>query len=250
VTLFDTARAYTPPGVSGYGERALADALRRHPGGDAALVVTKGGHLRLPDGTFVVDARPTTLRRHLLEARARLQREPVDAFLLHWPDPHVDLVESVQALADLRREGLVRLVGVCNVDVGQLARAHHAAPLDLVQNPWSVLAGGDEDVVAFCDRNDIGYLGYSPFGGTTGAGRLGRLDARLAPLLERHAATMHELALAWLLHTRPEIVPVVGAGRPSSARAAARAAALRLDPDDLQCLGRVLGPDRAGQHHG
>jgi aryl-alcohol dehydrogenase-like predicted oxidoreductase len=250
VTLFDTARAYTPPGVDAYGERVLAGALCQHPNGGAAVVVTKGGHMRLPDGSFVVDARPATLRRHCLEAMTRLRRDPLDAFLLHWPDPQVDLVESVQALADLRREGLARLVGVCNVDVRQLRRAQHAAPIDLVQNPWSVLAGGDEDVVAFCGQHDIGYLGYSPFGGTAGASRLAHLDGQLAPLAERHAATVHELALAWLLHTRPEILPVVGAGRPSTARAAARAGALRLDAGDLQRLDAALVPDRIGQRDG
>jgi aryl-alcohol dehydrogenase-like predicted oxidoreductase len=249
ITVFDTARAYTPPGVTSHSERLLAAVLRQHSLGTEAVVLTKGGHERLPDGTFAVDGRPEVLRTHCVDALASLGRDRLDAFLLHWPDPGVPLRESVDALAELRREGLARLIGLCNVDVDQLRTAHAVSPIDVVQNPCSVLGGAD-DVAAFCHEHGISQVGYSPLGGDTGALALARLTPALSELVERYAASVHELALAHLLTTRPDIVPLVGAGRPATVRSAVRAGTLQLDPDDLHRLHEILSGGLIGQHHG
>jgi aryl-alcohol dehydrogenase-like predicted oxidoreductase len=250
ITLFDTARAYTPPGVDAYGERTLAAALREHSAGAEVVVLTKGGHERLADGSFVVDARPEVLRAHCVDALTSLGRDRLDGFLLHWPDPEVPLAESVGALDELRRDGLTHLIGVCNVDLGQLEGAHAVAPIDVVQNPCSALGEGDDEVAAFCRAQGIDQLGYSPLGGTRGAAVLARGAPGLAGLTERYAASVPELVLAHLLHTRPDVVPLVGAGRPETVRSVARAGTLELDPDDLRRIEEVLGASTIGQHHG
>jgi aryl-alcohol dehydrogenase-like predicted oxidoreductase len=246
ITLFDTARAYTPAGRTAHNERVLATALRRHPAGADAVVFTKGGHDRLPDGTFVVDGRPVTLRRHCEEALIALGVERLDAFLLHWPDPDVPLEESVGAIADLRSQGLVRLVGVCNVDLTQLRQAAAAVPLDLVQNPLSALAGGNWDVVDHCRRVGLAHLCYSPLGGSTGARALLSTTAETAEVCARHGASVHEVALAWLLAQGPALVPIVGAGRPESVASAARASTLELDTADLRVLDAVFSTTTSG----
>lgn len=250
ITLFDTARAYTPAGVRAHSERVLADALRQHPAGGDAVVLTKGGHERRPDGTFAVDGCPATLRRHCHDALVSLGRSRLDGFLLHWPDPEVPVGESVAALAELREEGLTRLVGVCNVDVDQLRAAHDAARVDLVQNPYSALTGGDDAVLAFCREHGISHVAYSPLGGTTGTRMLTRRGAGLATVAHRYDASAHELALAWLLASRPGLVPVVGASRPATARAAARACSLALDEDALRELDAAFDPAPIGQLRG
>ena len=246
ITLFDTARAYTPPGVDSRGERVLAAALKQHPEGKHAVVLTKGGHERHSDGSFSIDGRPEVLRRHCTDALVNLGSTCLDAFLLHWPDEQVPITESAAALGDLRAEGLARLVGLCNVDVDQVRAAHDEVGVDLVQNPYSGVTGGDEEVIAFCRENGIGHVAYSPLGGTAGARALGRFESAFAAVAQKYDASAHEAVLAWLLASQPGVVPVVGAGRPGSARAAARAGTIELDNSDLRELGAILGRNRIG----
>jgi len=137
----------------------------------------------------------------------------------------------VRALARLVDEGLVRRVGVANVNRRQLDEALELAPIAAVQVALSVfddsaVRGG---VVERCEDAGVALIAHSPLGGPRRAGRVNRRPD-LLELAEAHGATPAEAALAWLLELSPAIVPIPGARRPETARSAARAAALRLEP--------------------
>ncbi|WP_062347153.1 aldo/keto reductase [Herbidospora yilanensis] len=202
VTLVDTAYAYTPPGTSGgHNESPIARGIA----GRSVTVSTKGGHWRGPGG-FLIDGRPSTLRRHFEESLSRLGA--IGLYFLHWPDPAVPLRESVGELIRLREEGLVERVGVCNVTLDRLRRLEG---IDAVQNRFS------PDIARHCAGHGLEYLVHSPFGGPAGARRIAA-DPVIGEIARDHGVTPHAVALAWLTAQGP-VVPIVGAGRPGSVAA-------------------------------
>jgi len=208
ITVFDTARAY------GENERLLAAALRAAGAASSARIVTKGGMAR-PEGAWVPDGRAKAIRADCETSLAALAGLPIDLYLLHAPDPRTPWGTSVRSLARLADEGLVRRVGLANVNRRRLDEALELAPVAAVQvalSPFDdrALRGG---VVERCEELGLALLAHSPLGGPK---RAGRVDA--------------EETLAWLLGLSPVVIPIPGARRPETARAAAAAAAAAPSP--------------------
>jgi aryl-alcohol dehydrogenase-like predicted oxidoreductase len=256
IGLYDTARAYgRDESDLGHGERLLGAALASHPAGARAIVVTKGGMAR-PDGQWRADGRASTLRADCEASLAALGR-PIDLYLVHAPDPRVRWSTTVRALARLLDDGLVRAIGVSNVNLAQLDEALGLAPLAAVQVGWSLvddlpLRSG---VVARCRERDLLLLAHSPLGGPRRAPRLLGTDA-LAAVAHRHGASTAAVALAALLDGHAGVVALVGARRPAAASDAATAARLALDDADLAALAaafpslRGVAPARAATSDG
>jgi len=224
ITVFDTARSY------GDNEQLVARALRLARATDRARVVTKGGMTRA-GGAWVPDGRAKAIRADCETSLDALGGVKIDLYLLHVPDPRTPWRTSVRALARLVDEGLVRRVGVANVNRHQLDEALELAPIAAVQVALSVfddsaVRGG---VVERCEDAGVAVIAHSPLGGPRRAGRMHRRPD-LLELAEQHGATPAEAALAWLLELSPAIVPIPGARRPETARSAARAADVRLEP--------------------
>jgi aryl-alcohol dehydrogenase-like predicted oxidoreductase len=224
ITLFDTARAY------GGSERLLARALHAHR--TSARIITKGGMTR-SEAAWIPDGRAKAILSDCEASLAALDGLPIDLYLLHAPDPRTPWRTSVRALARLLEEGLVRRVGVANVSRRQLDEALELAPLAAVQVSLSVyddhaIRGG---ILERCAELGIALIAHSPLGGPRRAGRLADRPA-IASLSERRSVSPAQAALAWLLSLSPVVVPIPGATRPETARAAAAAAAIELDAED------------------
>ena len=235
IAVFDTARAY------GDNERLLARALRRCAAEERVRIVTKGGMTRAGGG-WVPDGRAKAIRADCEASLAALDGLAIDLYLVHAPDPRTPWRTSVRALAKLVDEGLVRQVGVSNVNRRQLDEALELAPVAAVQAALSpfddrALRGG---IVERCAERGIAVIAHSPLGGPRRAGRLARIQA-IAEVAEARGATPAEVALAWLLALSPVIVPIPGARRPETARSAAHAARLALDTGDRETLDQALG---------
>jgi aryl-alcohol dehydrogenase-like predicted oxidoreductase/predicted kinase len=239
VTVFDTARSY------GDNERLVARALR---GAEGARLVTKGGMSRA-GGAWIPDGRAKAIRADCEASLEALDGLPIDLYLLHTPDPRTPWRTSIRALARLVDEGLVRRVGVANVNLRLLDEALVLAPIATVQVPLSpfdivALRGG---VVERCSERGVALMAHSPLGGPRRAGRVARHDALVA-VAKAHGATPAQVALAWLLSLSPEVVAIPGARRPETACSAAAAARLILTDDERALLARELGearPERA-----
>jgi aryl-alcohol dehydrogenase-like predicted oxidoreductase len=219
VTVFDTARAY------GENERILAEALHDAPG---ARIVTKGGMTRAGGG-WIPDGRVKAILADCEESLNALGGLSIDTYLVHAPDPRTSWRTTVRALNRLLDEGMVRRVGVANVNRRELDEALELAPIAAVQVALSVLddralRGG---VVTRCEELGIALIAHSPLGGPRRARTLGR-RAELKELASAHGATPAEIALARLLTLAPNVVPIPGATRPETARSVARAARLTL----------------------
>ena len=245
VTVFDTARAYGHGETElGHNERLLARALRDSGAAGSARVVTKGGMTR-PRGGWVPDGRAKAIRRDCEESLEALGGVPIDLYLIHAPDPRTPWPTSVRALARLVDEGMVKRVGLSNVNRGQIDEALDLAPIAAVQVALSVfddraLRGG---VVERCAERGIAVMAHSPLGGPRRAKTIRRRDA-LAAIASAHDTSPEEIALAWLLDASPAIVPIPGARRPETARSAAAAARIALDDADRSSLAAAFGAAR------
>ena len=182
--LIDTADIYGPE----TSELVVAEAL--HPYPEGVVIATKGGITYDPDAGRTRDGRPEYLRRAVERSLGRLRLERIDVYQLHRHDPDVPLEESVGALADLRREGKIRHVGLSNVSVEQLRRAQSVVPIATVQNEYNRGLTTSEEVLRACEADGIGFMPWSPLG--DGYAR--------DPVLE----------LRWLLDRSPVILPIPG----------------------------------------
>lgn len=200
IEFIDTADSYGPD----VSERLIAEAL--HPYPPELVIGTKGGIRRGGPGDWSRDARPERLKEACEGSLRRLRVEAIDLYQLHAPDPKVPFEDSVGALADLQREGKVRLVGLSNVSVGQLEAAREIVEVVSVQNRYSLLDRKHDDVVDRCAEEGIAFLPWSPLA----AGRLAGDGSPLAEGAERKGATTAQLALAWLLARSRTVLPIPG----------------------------------------
>jgi aryl-alcohol dehydrogenase-like predicted oxidoreductase len=241
ITVFDTARAYARDEASlGHNERLVAQALRDRPGAvERARVVTKGG-MRRPEGRWEPDGRARALRADCEASLEALGGVPIDLYLVHAPDPRVPWATTVRALASLLDAGLVRRIGVSNVNLRQLDEALSLAPLAAVEIALGPFAEGPlrGGLVARCIEAGVAVYAHSPLGGTARAPKLAR-DETLARIATRHGVTPQRVALAALADLHPLVIPVAGARRPESARACA--VPVPLDDDDRDALERRFG---------
>ncbi|MGH2993891.1 MAG: aldo/keto reductase [Solirubrobacterales bacterium] len=226
VEFIDTADSYGPE----VSERLIAEALYPYP--DDLVIATKGGFLRSGPGSWEPDGRPEHLRAACEGSLRRLRVDRIDLYQLHRVDPDVPFGESVGAIAELRAEGKVRHVGLSNVDADQLERAREIVPVVSVQNRYNVAEREGEMIIDVCERDGLAFIPFFPLvaGWVTENrgpwGRVARADG----------ATVAQLALAWLLHRSPAMLPIPGTSSVAHLEENIAAAALRLTDDELETL--------------
>ena len=229
VTVIDTARVYTKAGIEGHSESVVRRALAGHPAAGGILVVTKGGHFRRGE-EFLYDGSPEALRQDVQHSLRALGLESLPLYFLHRPDSEVPLAESVGALEQLRQEGLIRRIGVSNVDAAQLAIAEDEADITAVENQLS-LVHPDDPVLA---RTDLLYLAYSTLGALGGPDALVERFPAVGEIADERGTSVARVAIAWALSRGPQVVAIVGASRPETITDSA--AVLDLTPDELARL--------------
>jgi aryl-alcohol dehydrogenase-like predicted oxidoreductase len=226
VNLIDTADSYGP----GISEELIAEAL--HPYPDGLVIATKGGLERSGPGNWHRNAHPDHLREACEGSLRRLRVERIDLYQLHAVDPQIPLAESLGELNALQNEGKIRHVGVSNVDEDQLATARELSTIVSVQNRYNINDRGSEDVLLVCERDGLGFLPWFPLGA-------GSVDEHgpLADVASRHGASPMQIALAWLLHKSPAMLPIPGTSSLDHLEENIAAASIELSDDDLAALG-------------
>jgi pyridoxine 4-dehydrogenase len=226
VNFIDTAYAYGPE----VSERLIGETLAPYP--DDLVVATKTGLQRSGPNQWHPDARPDTIRRECERSLELLRTETIDLYQLHRPDPGVPLEESLGTMADLQREGKVRMIGVSNVNAEELRRAQAVTTIASVQNRASLGDRSSDDILAICERDGIAFLPWAPLdnGDLTSATALSGIAAE-------HGATASQVALAWLLARSPAMVPIPGTSSVKHLEENVGAAALRLTTDELARIG-------------
>jgi pyridoxine 4-dehydrogenase len=226
VELIDTADSYGPE----INERQIAAALFPYPSN--AVIATKGGYTR-PRRSWVPDGRPEHLGAACEGSLRRLRLDRIDLYQLHGPDPNVPLEESVDALDALRRQGKIRHIGLSNVNTAELRDMRKIAPIAAVQNEYNIAQRESDDVVEACQEAGIAFLAYFPID----AGALAATRGALAAVAKQHRATPAQIALAWLLHRSPAIVPIPGTSSLRHLEENVAAAKISLTEENLTALG-------------
>jgi aryl-alcohol dehydrogenase-like predicted oxidoreductase len=224
VNHVDTADSYGPD----VSEELIAEAL--HPYPEGLVIARLGGLVRTqPGGDWPKDGRPEHLRAACEGSLRRLRLEQIPVYYLHRPDPEVPYEESVGTLKELKDEGKIRHVAVSNVNMERLAIARGIVDIAAVQNQYSLTDRRAQDVLGECERNGIGFVPWAPL--DAGALEPGGPVARIA---ERHGATPMQIALAWLLHASPAMLPIPGTGSLQHLEENVAAAGIELSGDDLR----------------
>jgi pyridoxine 4-dehydrogenase len=226
VNLIDTADAYGPE----VSERLIAEALRPYP---ADLVIaTKGGLTRQGPDMWAPVGRPEYLRQCVEMSLRRLKRERIDLYQLHRIDPKVPVEESLGVLKDLQAEGKIRHIGLSEVSVAELENARTLVEVVSVQNLYNLANRKSEDVLAYCEQNELGFIPWFP----VAAGDLARPGGALDGAAKRLGATTAQLALAWLLGRSPVMLPIPGTSSVAHLEENVAAAALRLSQAERDAL--------------
>ena len=205
-------------------------------------------------GAFRVNAEAARVRSYLEASLERLGTDFVDLYSPHFPDPGVPIEATVEAMAELVREGLVRHLGLSNPDVDQLQRAQGVHPIAAVQVEWSMWHPADPELVARCEATGTGLVAWAPLGRgflTGGLATVGGRDfrglverlsgnhliennARYRPVRNLAAdlgVTPAQLALVWLLQQSDRVVPIPGSRTPRHIADNAAAAMLAWPAD-------------------
>jgi aryl-alcohol dehydrogenase-like predicted oxidoreductase len=223
VNFIDTADSYGP----GSNEELIADAL--HPYPDGLVIATKAGQSRPSQAEWRPLGRPEYLRQQVELSLRRLKVERIDLFQLHRIDPLVPADEQFGALARLREEGKIDQVGLSEVTVEEIEAARRQVAVAAVQNLYNLADRKYEDELAYCAAEGIAFIPWRPIA----RGELAEpADERVRALARRCGATPAQVALAWLLHRAPVVIPIPGTA--SLDHLAENVAAADLDLDDAQ----------------
>ena len=224
VNFIDTADAY------GSSERLIGESLRPFP--DDLVIATKGGLGRTgPDG------RPEHLQEACEESLKRLGLDTIELYQLHTVDLFVPYDESVGALKELQDEGKIRHIGVSNVTRDHLVRAQSIVEVVSVQNNYSVGRRESEDVLDSCEQQGIAFIPWFPIA----SGDLAKPGGALDRIAEQNDATPAQVAIAWLLHRSPVMIPIPGTSSVTHLEENVAARDLELTDDDLKQIEDAVG---------
>lgn len=223
VTLIDTADSYGPD----VAEELIKKAL--HPYADDLVIATKAGFERPGPNRWVPNGHPEHLRSRVESSLDRLGLERIDLLQLHRIDPKVPLEDSLGALVELQQQGKIRHIGLSEVSVDDVQRARAIADIVSVQNLYNLTERSAEDLVDYAEREQIGFIPWFPLatGELTGSG------SPVAEIAERKGVSPSQLALAWLLHRSPAMLPIPGTSSVEHLEENVAAAAIELTEEEF-----------------
>jgi aryl-alcohol dehydrogenase-like predicted oxidoreductase len=266
VGLLDSSDAYG----NGHNESLLGQALQGIR--NRVVLVTKFGQIRKPEGTTICGT-PEYVRQACDASLKRLKVDHIDVYFQHRVDKTVPIEDTVGAMADLVKAGKVRYLGLSEVSASNLRKAHRVHTITAVQSELSLWSRQDEkDILPTCADLGIGYLAYSPLGrgfltGTvTSVDHLDAKDTRkthprfndenirknlriaqaLQEIAKGKGVTPAQLALAWVLHQRADIVPIPGSKQIARVKENLQAAQIELTAQELDALSHIA-PEGATQ---
>ena len=230
INFIDTAASYGP----GVSEEIIAEALHPYPTG--LVIATKAGFDRSGPDQWSENGRPEHLRAACEGSLRRLRLDRIDVFQLHRIDPKVPAEDQLGTLKDLQAQGKIKHIGLSEVSVTQLEHARTIVPIVTVQNRYSVADRGAEDVLNYCERENIGFIPWFPLG----SGKLSSAGSVLALSAARLKITTSQLALAWLLWRSSVMLPIPGTSRVEHLEENIAAASLNLDENTLREIGESV----------
>ena len=222
VNFIDTADSYGPA----IGEPLIGEAL--HPYAAGVVIATKGGLTRQGPNKWLPVGRPEYLRQQVEMSLRFLKVERIDLYQLHRIDPKVPVAESLGALKDMQRQGKIRHIGLSEVTVAQIEEAKKTVPIVSIQNEYNISNRKSEEALKYCEEHNIGFIPWFP----VAAGKLAAPGGVLDEAAKHHEASVSQLALAWLLHRSPVLLPIPGTSSVEHLEENVEAADVELTEDE------------------
>jgi pyridoxine 4-dehydrogenase len=228
VNFIDTADSYGP----NVSEELIAEAL--HPYAKGLVIATKGGLTRTGPNQWPVNGHPDHLEKALEGSLSRLKLDRIDLYQLHRIDPNVPFEQTLEFLQNAQEKGLVRHIGLSEVSVEDIKRAQAYVKIVSVQNKYSVDSREWESVLQFTAKEDIAFIPWFPLS----AGNVDGLK-KLQEVANALGATVHQVALAWLLHHSPNILLIPGTSKVTHLEENLKAAHLLLSAEQMAELDKI-----------
>ncbi|MET8279213.1 aldo/keto reductase [Micromonospora sp. NPDC005174] len=229
VTFIDTADSYGPF----VSEVLIREAL--HPYAEDLVIATKAGLTRSGPGDWRAVGRPEYLRQQCELSLRHLGLDSIPLYQLHRIDPQVPLADQLGELALLRQEGKIQHIGLSEVSVEQIEQSRAITEIVSVQNEYNLANRSAEDVLDYCERNDLAFIPWYPIA----TGELARPGGPLDAISNAHGASPAQLALAWLLRRSPVMLPIPGTSSVAHLEENVGAADVRLTDDEFEALAKA-----------
>jgi aryl-alcohol dehydrogenase-like predicted oxidoreductase len=226
VTFIDTADSYGP----GVSEEIIKEALHPYPAD--VVIATKAGLTRTGPGEWHSVGRPEYLRQQCELSLRRLGVERIDLYQLHRIDARVPVEDQIGALVRLQEEGKVRHLGLSEVSVADIETVQKLATITTVQNKYNLVDRASEAVLDYCEANAIGFIPWFP----VATGQLANPGGPLDDLAASTGASPAQLALSWLLHRSPVMLPIPGTSSVAHVEENIAAAGVTLTDDQYEAL--------------
>jgi len=268
INFLDTADVYGPH----KNEELVGRAIKGKR--DKIVLATKFGIVRDPANPSVrgVNGKPDYVRHSCENSLRRLGVDTIDLYYQHRVDPNTPIEETVQAMAQLVKEGKVRHLGLSEASPATLRRASKVHPITALQTEYSLWTRDPErDILATCRELGIGFVAYSPLGRGFLTGQFRRFEDLPADDYRRHSPRFQaenfqknldlvqrveeiareknckpaQLALAWVLAQGDDIVPIPGTKKRKYLEENAAADSIKLTKDDLRRIDEAFPPDSA-----
>jgi aryl-alcohol dehydrogenase-like predicted oxidoreductase len=260
INWIDTAAVY---GL-GHSEEIIAQALRGIR--DEIFLATKCGMVWNNKGEVTKCLKPGSIRKEVEDSLRRLKTDHIDLYQIHWPDAATPIKDSWSTMAELKSEGKVRNIGVCNYSMAELDECRAVAPVQSLQPIYNMLERNVErELLPYCQTNGIGVVAYSPMasGLLTGKfdfdkiasddwrrknskfnevshAKVSDLLDQLKPVAERYTLDPGELAVAWVLANRTVTSAIVGARKAWQIEEIVGAADINMSTEDYRSINRLL----------
>jgi len=223
VNFIDTADSYGPH----VSEQLIAEALYPYPPG--LVIATKGGLLRTGPDQWPVDSSPEHLKNALEGSLERLNLDRIDLYQLHRIDPKVPAEKTFEFLQGVQEEGLVKHIGLSEVSVEDIKKAEEYFEVVSVQNIYSVDNRKWESVLKYCEETGKAFIPWFPLN----AGNVDSMQ-KVEKVAAEIGATIHQTALAWLLHHSPNILLIPGTSSVAHLEENVQADKISLTPDQVK----------------
>jgi len=264
INWIDTAAIYG----HGHAEEVVGKAIKGIR--DEVIIATKCGRVWEGESREIGKSlRAKSIRREVEASLKRLSIEVIDLYQIHWPEPDEEIEEGWDTMAQLVREGKVRYVGVSNFNLEQLKRAQAIYPIASLQPPYSMFRREiEEEILAYCDNNQIGIIAYSPMQAGLLTGKFSRERAlslpdsdwrsrhpffnepqlsvnletieRLNQIAIEENISLSQLSLAWVLRNKEMTSAIVGARNPKQIKETAKASEITLTKTNIKAIEKIL----------
>ncbi len=230
INFIDTADSYGPY----VSEELIARALYPYPKG--LVIATKGGQTRPGPNKWVINGRPEHLKEALEGSLKRLKLERIDLYQLHRRDPDVPFDETIGFLKDAQDKGLIRHIGLSEVDVGSIKEAQKQVKVASLQNQYSLDHRVWEKELQFCTENDIAFIPWRPIN----AGRSIE-EKSLKKMADKYGVSEQQIILKWLFNHSQNMLLIPGTSKTSHLEENWMASEITFEQEDFETLEKRYG---------